>query len=83
MVEDDGMEVVVALFVLQLREGGGTPTMVDDDGVEVVAALFVFSSGKVVALQQWWTTREWKWWPPCSFQLREGGGTHNEGNLLE
>ena len=40
MVKDDGMEMV-ALFVLQLREGGSTPTMVDDDGVEVVAALFV------------------------------------------
>ena len=38
------------MFVLQLRESGGTTTMVDDDGVEVVAALFVFSSGKVVAL---------------------------------
>ena len=50
MVEDDGTEVVVALFVPQLREGGDTPTMVDDDGMEVVAALFVFSSGKVVAL---------------------------------
>ena len=51
MVEGDGMEVVVAFFVLQLREGGGTSTMVVDDGMEVVAALFVFSSGKVVALQ--------------------------------
>ena len=44
------MEVVVALFVLQLWEGGGTSTMVDDDGMEVVAALFVFNFGKVVAL---------------------------------
>ena len=34
MVEDDGMEVVVALLVLQLWEGGGTPIMVDDDGME-------------------------------------------------
>ena len=48
MVEDDGMEVVVALFVLQLREGGGTPTMVDDEGMEVVAALFVSAPGR------WW-----------------------------
>ena len=50
MVEGAGMEVVFALFVLQLREGGSTPTMVDDDGVEEVAALSIFSSGKVVAL---------------------------------
>ena len=35
------MEVVVALFVLQLREGGGTSTMVDDDGMEVVVAMVV------------------------------------------
>ena len=51
------------MFVLQLREGGDTPTMVDDDGMEVVAALFIFSSGKVVALnnegsllgkREWW-----------------------------
>ena len=48
MVEDDGMEVVVALFVLQLREGGGTPTMVDDEGMEVVATLFVSAPGR------WW-----------------------------
>ena len=52
MVEDAEMEVVVALFVLQLREGGSTPTMVDNDGVEVVAALSVFSSGSCLKLSR-------------------------------